>query len=143
MKMLTFIPIEEIEEIEKTAEGAALNIQKTRLAYELTKMVHGDEEAEKAKAAAEAIFSGGADINSADMPQTVIPSENITDGKVGVLDALALSGLAPSKSEARRLIQGGGVTADGEKITDPAAMLDLTNPVIIKKGKKIFHKILK
>jgi tyrosyl-tRNA synthetase len=141
MKMLTFIPIEEIEEIEKTAEGAALNAEKARLAYELTKMIHGEAEADKAKAAAEAIFSGGGD--SDDMPQTVVSPENLTDGKIGVLDALTLAGLAPSKSEARRLIQGGGVTADGEKVTDPQAMLDLSNPVILKKGKKVFHKILK
>jgi tyrosyl-tRNA synthetase len=140
MKMLTFIPIEEIEEIERTTEGAGLNTQKARLAYELTKMIHGEEEAEKAKSAAEAIFSGNGD--SENMPQTVIPAENLQDGKIGVLDALVMSGLAPSKSEARRLIQGGGVTADGEKLTDPAASLDLSNPVIIKKGKKIFHKIL-
>jgi tyrosyl-tRNA synthetase len=140
MKMLTFIPIEEIEEIEKTAEGSALNAQKVRLAYELTKMIHGEAEADKAKAAAEAIFGGGG--NSDDMPSTVIPSENLTDGKIGILDALVTAGLAPSKSEARRLIQGGGVSADNEKITDPNTVLDLSNPVVIKKGKKVFHKIM-
>jgi tyrosyl-tRNA synthetase len=140
MKMLTFIPVEEIEEIERNTEGAGLNAQKARLAYELTKMIHGEAEADKAKSAAEAIFSGGGD--SENMPQTVIPAENLTEGKIAVLDALVMSGLAPSKSEARRLIQGGGVTADGEKLTDPNTMLDLKNPVIIKKGKKIFHKIL-
>jgi tyrosyl-tRNA synthetase len=141
MKMLTFIPIEEIEEIEKIAEGSALNAQKVRLAYELTKMIHGEIEADKAKSAAEAIFGGGGD--SENMPSTVIPAENITDGKIGVLDALVIAGLAPSKSEARRLIQGGGVSADNEKITDPNTLLDLSNPVVIKKGKKIFHKITK
>jgi tyrosyl-tRNA synthetase len=140
MKMLTFIPVEEIEEIERNTEGAGLNKEKARLAYELTKMIHGETEAERAKSAAEAIFSGAGD--SENMPQTVIPAENTADGKIGVLDALVITGLAPSKSEARRLIQGGGVTADGEKLTDPNTLLDLANPVIIKKGKKIFHKIL-
>jgi tyrosyl-tRNA synthetase len=103
-------------------------------------MIHGEEEADKAKAAAEAIFAGGGD--SEDMPLTVIPAENIKDGKIGVLDALVIAGLAPSKSEARRLIQGGGVSADNEKISDQNATLDLSKPVIIKKGKKIFHKIM-
>ncbi|MDR0992076.1 MAG: tyrosine--tRNA ligase [Ruminococcus sp.] len=140
MKMLTFIPVEEIEEIEKNAEGSALNAQKSRLAYELTKMIHGEDEANKAKSAAEAIFGGGG--NSDDMPSTVISAENINDGKIGILDALVIAGLAPSKSEARRLIAGGGISADGEKISDPAVMLDLSNPVVIKKGKKVFHKIL-
>jgi tyrosyl-tRNA synthetase len=134
MKMLTFIPVLEIEEIEKTTEGAGLNIQKARLAYELTKMVHGEAEAEKAQAAAQNVFGGGGD--SEDMPTTTL------ENGIGILDAMVAAGLAPSKAEARRLIQGGGISTDGEKVTDPNMKLDLTNPVIIKKGKKVYHKII-
>jgi tyrosyl-tRNA synthetase len=135
MKMLTFIPIEEIEELEKTVSGSELNTQKARLAFEVTKMVHGEEEAVKAEAAAKAVFSGGG--NSEDMPTT-----ELEDG-IGLLDALVAAKLSPSKSEARRLIQGGGISIDGAPVTDTAMTLDLSNPVIIKKGKKIYHKITK
>jgi tyrosyl-tRNA synthetase len=135
MKMLTFVPIEEIEEIEKTTTGAELNIQKARLAYEVTKMVHGQTEADKAEAAAKAVFSGAG--NSDDMPST-----SVADGS-GLLDAMVKAGLAPSKSEARRLIQGGGISVDDVKVTDANMTLDLSKDIIIKKGKKIYHKITK
>ncbi|MDR0986236.1 MAG: tyrosine--tRNA ligase [Ruminococcus sp.] len=135
MKMLTFIPIEEIEELEKTLSGAELNVQKARLAYEVTKMVHGEAEAERAEAAAKAVFSGGG--NSDDMPTTAV-----ADGS-GLLDAMVAAGLAPSKSEARRLIQGGGISIDDVKVTDANMTLSLDSPIIIKKGKKIYHKITK
>jgi tyrosyl-tRNA synthetase len=135
MKMLTFIPIEEIEELEKTVSGAELNAQKARLAFEVTKMVHGQAEADKAEAAAKAVFSGGG--NSDDMPTTAV-----ADGS-GLLDAMVAAGLAPSKSEARRLIQGGGISIDDVKVTDANMVLSLDNPIIIKKGKKIYHKIVK
>jgi tyrosyl-tRNA synthetase len=135
MKMLTFIPIEEIEELEKTTTGAELNAQKARLAFEVTKMVHGQAEAERAEAAAKAVFSGGG--NSDDMPTTAI-----ADGS-GLLDAMVAAGLAPSKSEARRLIQGGGISIDDVKVTDANMTLDLSKDIIIKKGKKIYHKITK
>ncbi|MDR0944135.1 MAG: tyrosine--tRNA ligase [Ruminococcus sp.] len=135
MKMLTFIPIEEIEELEKTVSGSELNAQKARLAFEVTKMVHGEDEAAKAEAAAKAVFSGGG--NSDDMPTT-----ELEDG-IGLLDALVNTKLSPSKSEARRLIQGGGISIDGVPVTDTAMTLNLQNPVIIKKGKKIYHKITK
>jgi tyrosyl-tRNA synthetase len=135
MKMLTFIPIEELEELEKTVSGAELNAQKARLAYELTKMVHGEEEADKAQNAAQSVFGGSG--SSDDMPTTAL------ENGVGILDALVGTGLAPSKAEARRLIQGGGISADGEKVTDPNLKLSLDNPVIIKKGKKVYHKITK
>jgi tyrosyl-tRNA synthetase len=135
MKMLTFISVEEIEELEKTVSGSELNACKARLAFEVTKMVHGEDEAVKAEAAAKAVFGGSG--NSDDMPSTALE-----DG-IGLLDALVSAGLAPSKSEARRLIQGGGVSIDGLPVTDAAMTLNLQNPVIIKKGKKIYHKITK
>jgi tyrosyl-tRNA synthetase len=137
MKMLTFIPIEEIEEIERTTEGAELNAQKARLAYELTKMVHGEADADKAQAAAQNVFGGSGE--SADMPTTSLEVK----GSIGILDILVGAGLAPSKAEARRLITGGGISVDNEKIADPAAVFTLESPIIIKKGKKVFHKVIK
>jgi tyrosyl-tRNA synthetase len=134
MKMLTFVPVEEIEEAEKTVSGSELNAWKARLAFEVTKMVHGEAEAEKAEAAAKAVFAGGG--ISDDMPTTAVK-----DGS-GLLDTMVEAGLAPSKSEARRLIQGGGISIDDVKVTDANMTLDLKNPVIIKKGKKIYHKII-
>ena len=141
MKMLTFIPLEEIAEYEKL-EGSALNDVKTRLAYELTKMVHGEEEAEKAKASAQALFGKGAVAEN--MPTTEIPSAEFGDG-MGVLDVMQKAGLIPSKGEGRRLIQQGGVSVNDEKVSDVAFVItkDLfkDNCVIIKKGKKVYHKI--
>lgn len=140
LKMLTFVPIEEIEEMEKHMEGAEYNKAKELLAYELTKLVHGKEEADKADAAAKAIFAGGG--NSDDMPSTTIAAGDLTDGKIGILTLLVKCGLCPSNGEARRLVTQNGIAVNGEKFTDPKGLVDLSEPVVIKKGKKIFHKAI-
>ena len=141
LKMLTFVPIEEIEEMERTMEGAQFNKAKELLAFELTKLVHGEEEAQKALDAAKAIFGAGTD--SADMPTTELPASELTDGKIGILDLLVKTGLAPSTSEARRLVTQNGISVNDVKFTDPKGLVDLIKPVIVKKGKKVFHKITK
>ncbi len=139
LKMLTFVPIKEIEEMEKNMEGAEYNKAKTLLAYELTKLVHGEDEANKADAAAKAIFSGVG--NSKDMPTTELCSDDLTDGKIGILTLLVKTGLAASNGEGRRLVQQGGVSVNDEKVTDPSAQISFdSEEVIIKKGKKVFHK---
>ena len=141
MKMLTFMPLEEIYEYEKL-EGSQLNSAKEKLAYELTALVHGTEEAQKALDAARAIFSNNQ--NSENMPSTQIEKTAFVDGKIGVLELLVLSGLTPSKSEARRLVVQGGVSINGEKVTSADMTLtleDFNKDVIIKKGKKVFHKV--
>ncbi|WP_443711948.1 tyrosine--tRNA ligase, partial [Ruminococcus bicirculans (ex Wegman et al. 2014)] len=115
LKMLTFVPIEEIEEMEKHMEGAEYNKAKELLAYELTKLVHGKEEADKADAAAKAIFAGGG--NSDDMPSTTIAAADLTDGKIGILTLLVKCGLCPSNGEARRLVTQNGIAVNGEKFT--------------------------
>ncbi len=140
LKMLTFVPVEEIEEMEKHMEGAEYNKAKELLAYELTKLVHGKEEADKADAAAKAIFAGGG--NSDDMPSTTIATADLTDGKIGILTLLVKCGLCPSNGEARRLVTQNGIAVNGEKFTDPKGLVDLSEPVVIKKGKKIFHKAI-
>ncbi len=141
LKLITFVPIEEIEEMEKW-QGSDLNKAKERLAYEVTKFVHGQEEADKALAAAKALFvSGGHDEN---MPTTVLAEADFTDGAIGLTDLLVKTGLAPSKAEARRLIQQGGISVDDQKVTDPAAKVERENisgHMIIKKGKKVYHKV--
>ena len=140
LKLLTFVPIEEIEEMERTLTGSELNKAKELLAFELTKLVHGDEEAQKAQAAAKAVFGGSGD--SENMPTTEITAENLSDGEIGILDLLVLSGLAPSKGEGRRLVQQGGISVNDEKITDPNLKIAISDSVIIKKGKKVFHKVV-
>ena len=140
LKMLTFVPIEEIEEMEKHMDGAEYNKAKELLAYELTKLVHGKEEADKADAAAKAIFAGGG--NSDDMPSTTIAVADLTDGKIGILTLLVKCGLCPSNGEARRLVTQNGIAVNGEKFTDPKGLVDLSEPVVIKKGKKVFHKAI-
>ena len=140
LKMLTFVPIEQIEEMEKTMQGAELNKAKELLAYELTKLDHGEEEAEKALAAAKAIFANGG--ASADMPSTEIPAAEL-DGGINILDLLVKTGLCPSKSEGRRLVQQNGIAVDDVKVTDPNAVITINDSVVIKKGKKIFHKAVK
>ena len=135
LKMLTFVPIEEIEKMEKTMEGAEFNKAKELLAYELTKLVHGDEEAQKAREAAKAVFGGAG--HSDNMP-TVEVSENMS-----IVDLLVATGLAPSKSEARRLVQGGGVSVDDRKIQDFSEIIEISDFVILKKGKKSFTKVIK
>ena len=142
MKLLTFIPLEEIHEYEKL-DGSELNAVKERLAFELTKMIHGEEEANKALETARSLFSGKPD--TAAMPTTVLTADNLTDGAIGILDVMLLAGLIPSKGEGRRLVQQGGVSVNDEKVTDPTFTLKADelagDGVVIKKGKKVFHKI--
>lgn len=141
IRMLTFLPLEQIDEMD-TWQGEQLNKAKEILAYELTNLVHGQQEAEKAQATARSLFSGAADAEH--MPATALPADLVQAGVVNVLDALVVAGLAPSKGEARRLVQQGGVSADGEKITDIAATFSteqLQNGVVLKKGKKVYHKV--
>ena len=140
IRMLTFLPLEQIEEMDKW-EGAQLNRAKEILAYELTSLVHGKEEADKAMTAAKEIFLGGGD--SADMPATELTDADFSDGQIGVLTLLVKCGLASSNGEARKLVQGGGVSLDGEKVADFKLMLDkdrFADGCVIKKGKKTFHK---
>lgn len=142
MRMITFLPLDEIKEYEKLA-GSALNEAKERLAFEVTKLVHGEEEARKAKDAARAVFAAGA--QSADMPTTVLSAGDFTNGKIGVLDLLVKAKLAPSKSEARRLVAQGGVAADDEKVASATVTFAeeaLRAGVVFKKGKKVYHKVV-
>ena len=143
IRMLTFLPLEQIDEMDKW-EGSQLNKAKEILAYELTKLVHGEDEANKAQDAARALFGGGAD--SADMPSTSLSADDFADGKISVIDILVKAGLAKSKSEARRLIEQGGVSVNDEKVKSLDFSLSAdeiaADPAIIKKGKKIFHKIV-
>ena len=141
IRMLTFLPLEQIDEMDHW-EGEQLNKAKEILAYELTKMVHGEEEAEKAQATARGLFSGAADHEN--MPSTKLDAELVKDGGVGLLAAMVAAGLCGSNREARQLVQQGGVLVDGEKVTDPKAVLTvdaLNKGVVIKKGKKVYHKI--
>lgn len=140
IRMLTFLPLEQIDEMDKW-EGSQLNTAKEILAYELTKLVHGEEEAEKAQNAARAIFSGSGE--HADMPSTVLSDDDFSDGGIGLLRLMVCGGLSVSNGEARRLVQQGGVSVDDKKVTDPAFTLkkaDFENGVVVKKGKKVFHK---
>ena len=142
IRMLTFLPLEQIDEMDAW-EGSQLNKAKEILAYELTKMVHGEEEAKKAQEGAHALFGAGAD--TANMPTTQLTDEDFTDGQIAVLDLLVKTGLASSKGEGRRLIQQGGLTVAEEKVTDinktfPKA--DFEAGLVIKKGKKVFHKAI-
>lgn len=147
LKMLTFIPVEDIEAMEDTfkasGNAADVNNAKTTLAYELTKMVHGVEEADKAKEAAQALFANGG--NTADMPSTEMAKSDF-DAGMAILDVMLAAGLIPSKGEGRRLVQQGGVSVNNEKITDPFTNIDLSmfdnDEIIIKKGKKTYHKII-
>ena len=141
IRMLTFLPLEQIDEMDHW-EGEQLNKAKEILAYELTKMVHGEEEAEKAQATARGLFSGAADHEN--MPSTKLDAELVKDGGVGLLAAMVAAGLCGSNREARQLVQQGGVLVDGEKVTDPKATLTvdaLNKGVVIKKGKKVYHKV--
>lgn len=141
LKLLTFIPIEEIEEMEKTMEGAQLNKAKEILAFEVTKMVHGEEEANKCLKAARDVFSGAG--NSVDMPTTEIAESDLDNGQIGILTLLVKAGLASSNGEGRRLVQQGGISVNDRKITDPSVKIEISGEVIIKKGKKVFHKVVK
>ena len=141
LKMLTFLPLEQILEMEKW-EGSQLNQAKEILAYELTNLVHGEEEAKKADAAAKALFGGGAD--NANMPTTALAAEDFDEaGEIGLLALMVKGGLAKSNGEARRLVQQGGVSVGDAKQTNPTAKItkaDIEQELIIKKGKKVFHK---
>ena len=143
LKILTFLPLEEINELEKL-EGGELNKAKEILAYEVTKLIHGEEEAQKAQEGARALFGKGA--NTDNMPSTAITEEDFVDGEIGVLDLMVKTKLAPSRAEGRRLIEQGGVAVDDEKVPSISAKLSLEKDfekkyVIIKKGKKVFHKV--
>lgn len=143
MKLLTFIPMEQINEYAKL-EGAELNKVKEVLAFELTKMIHGEEEATKAQNAAKALFAGGAD--NSHMPETVLTDDDFTDGSIMLLDMMVKAGIIKSKGEGRRLITQGGVSVNDEKATDPNMSFttnDFSNEIIVKKGKKVFHKFTK
>ncbi|MBQ3331325.1 MAG: tyrosine--tRNA ligase [Ruminococcus sp.] len=142
LKMLTFLPLEQIEEMEKW-EGSQLNKAKEILAYELTKMIHGEEEANKAQEGARALFGGGA--NTDNMPTTEIAEDDLGDDGISILDLLLKCKLIPSKGEGKRLIQQGGISIDDVKITDMFHKIGKDafdkGHVIIKKGKKVFHKV--
>ena len=145
IRMLTFLPLEQIDEMDKW-EGSQLNTAKEILAYELTKLVHGEEEANKAQAAAKALFASGG-VAAENMPTTVLTAEDFTDGKLLVIDMLLKTKLAASKSEARRLIQQGGVLIADVKADSLEAVIEESaigeNGLIVKKGKKTYHKITK
>ena len=142
IRMLTFLPLEEIDKMDEW-DGSQLNTAKEILAYELTKLVHGEEETEKAQTTARAIFAGAG--SHENMPTTELSAEDFVDGKIGVLSMMVKAGLAASNGEARRLVQQGGVSINDEKITDPAYSLEISafdNEIILKKGKKIFNKYI-
>ena len=142
IRMLTFLPLEQINEMDSWKD-AQLNTAKEILAYELTKLVHGEEEAEKAKAAAKALFAGGCDY--ADTPTTEIDASALVDGKIGILNLMVTCGLAPSNKQARQLVEQGGVLVNDEKV--PSAQFAVTEEMLkegvkIRKGKKVFHKAI-
>ena len=141
IRMLTFLPLEEIDKMD-TWEGAQLNTAKEILAYELTKLVHGEEEAAKAQQTARGLFSKGGD--TANMPATPLTAEDLKDGAIGIMDLMHKCGLVPSKGEARRLVQQGGVEVAGEKVKDIGASFTAQQlsgeGLVIKKGKKVFHR---
>ena len=140
IRMLTFLPLEQIDEM-STWKDQQLNKAKEILAFELTKMVHGEEEAQKAQDGARALFGAGADTSN--MPTTQLSAQDFTDGQIAVLDLLLKTGLVPSKGEGRRLIQQGGLTIADEKVTDMNKTFPqeaFANGLVIKKGKKVFHK---
>ena len=143
LRMLTFLPIEEIEAMDKW-DDSRINEKKEILAHELTALVHGNEEADKAQAAARAMFSGAADVDN--MPVASVRGDDFADGTIGLLDLLVRTGLAPSKREARQLVQQGGITVDDVKLADPAARLNQSDfekgYVVVRKGKKVFRKVI-
>ena len=143
IRMLTFLPLEEIEKMDAW-EGSQLNKAKEILAYELTKLVHGEEEAVKAQESARALFASGV---AADMPTATLTEEDFTEGKIDVLTLLVKSGLVPSKSEARRAVEQGGVSVEGEKVTDIKTVYETSafegDGIVVKRGKKNFRKVVK
>ena len=143
LKILTFLPLEQIDELAKL-EGSEINKAKEVLAYEVTKLIHGEEEADKAQQAAKALF--GAGNNTENMPSTELSSSDFVDGKISVIDLYMKCSLVPSKGEGKRLIQQGGAAIDDEKVTDMFAKIDVSQfekgYVVLKKGKKVFHKVV-
>lgn len=143
LKMLTFLPLSEIEAMEDW-QGSELNKAKEILACELTTLVHGEEEAKKAEEAAKALFTSG---NAANMPTVELTDTDFEDGRIGILNLLSKSGLVPSNSEARRAVQQGGVSIDGEKVTDIKSAYEINvfsgDGIVLKRGKKNFRKIRK
>lgn len=140
MKLLTFLPLDEIKEYEKL-EGSEINKAKEVLAFELTKLVHGEEEARKADTAAKALFAGGAD--NSNMPSTKLTDEDFTDGTITVIDLMLKGSMVKSKGEGRRLIDQGGVSVNDEKVSGALTTIEKTafdKEVIVRKGKKVFHK---
>ena len=141
LKLLTDVPVAEIDAIDMTS-GPAINAAKERLAFELTGLVHSPEEAQKAMETARSLFGGGADAEN--MPATVLDAALLAENGIGILDLLVAAGLVPSKGEGRRLVQQGGVALDGEKVSDPMAMISrerLESGIVVKKGKKVYHKV--
>ncbi|MEE0969383.1 MAG: tyrosine--tRNA ligase [Clostridia bacterium] len=141
IRMLTFLPLEEIDKMD-TWEGSQLNTAKEILAYELTKLVHGEEEAEKAQASARAIFSAG---SSENMPTATLSADDFTDGAIDILTLLVKAGLVPSKSEARRAVEQGGVTVDGDKVADIKKIYsaeELCDGIVLRRGKKSYKKVV-
>ena len=142
LRMLTFLPLEQIDEMDKW-EGSQLNTAKEILAFELTTLVHGEEEAKKAQDAAKALFVGGGDMSN--VPTTTLTADNLTDGSIGILDLMVTCKLAPSKKEARRLVEQGGVTVNDEKVSDVNTRYtadDLSGDgIMVRKGKKVYHRV--
>ncbi len=142
LRMLTFLPLEQIDEMDRW-EGSQLNQAKEILAYELTKLVHGEEEAAKSQESARALFAGGG--SAAQMPACELSESDFRDGKIDILGVLTVSGLTASRSEARRAVEQGGVTVDGEKITDIKTLYDpeqfAGDGIVVKRGKKNFKRI--
>lgn len=141
LKLLTDVPVAEIDAIDMTS-GPAINAAKERLAFELTGLVHSPEEAQKAMKTARSLFGGGADAEN--MPATVLDAALLGENGIGILDLLVAAGLVPSKGEGRRLVQQGGVALDGEKVSDPMAIISrerLEAGIVVKKGKKVYHKV--
>ena len=142
LRMLTLLPLEQIDEMDKW-EGSQLNTAKEILAFELTKLVHGEEEATKAQESARALFSGG---NAANMPTATITEENLRDGEIDIMGLLVASGLCASRSEARRAVQQGGVAVNGEKVASIEASYkpeDINKEdFVLRRGKKNYRKII-
>ena len=142
IRMLTFLPLEQIDEMDKW-EGSQLNRAKEILAFELTKLVHGEEEAQKAEAAAKALFAGGSD--DSNMPTTELTEDQLTDGSIAILDLMLACKLVPSKGEGRRLVQQGGVMVNEEKVSSIDASFtaeQLRQGLKIRKGRKVYHKAI-
>ena len=141
IRMLTFLPLEQINEMDSW-EGAQLNKAKEILAYELTKLVHGQEEADKAMASAKSVFGGGAD---GEMPTTELEEADFIDGAIDIMTIMVKAGLVASKSEARRTVEQGGASVDGEKVTDfkkTYTAEELKNGIVVRRGKKSFKKVI-